>query len=47
MPVSRHVAGQLVYPLRKQCHLNLSGTGVTLINLKLTYDFFLFHFVQS
>jgi hypothetical protein len=47
MPISRHVPGQLVYPLGKHRYLNLNGTGITFTKLKLIYDFCLFNLIQT
>jgi len=47
VPISRHVSGQLVYPLCKHRYLNLDGTGITVTELKLIYDFCLFSLIQT
>jgi len=47
MPVSRHVPGQLVYPLCKYRYLNLNGTGITFMELKLIYDLCFFNLIQN
>ena len=47
MPVSHHMPGQLVDPLRQQGNLDLRGTAISLTKLEIINNLFLFRLVQT
>jgi hypothetical protein len=46
MPISRHMLGQLVYPLGEHSYLDLGRAGVLFTEPKFAYDFALCLLVQ-